>query len=143
MESRSSAILPSLKPKPPPDPSGRHQNSAIANARKAATGDDAELGSERLRQHRHEIGDDDDPQQLVAMGRAGGDVSREIAGVEMGYRGDKRRPGESQPAPGRPSGWPRAAEKRPGAIAGRGRPRSVHENHPPCTPHRSTAPPSA
>src|SRR5439155_23575416 len=30
--SRSSAILPRLKPKPPPDPSGRHQNSAIAPA---------------------------------------------------------------------------------------------------------------
>ena len=28
--SRASAILPRLKPKPPPDPSGRHQNSAIA-----------------------------------------------------------------------------------------------------------------
>src|SRR6202048_1827918 len=30
MGSRSSAILPCLKPKPPPDPSSRHQNSAIA-----------------------------------------------------------------------------------------------------------------
>src|SRR6266851_10189639 len=30
MGSRSSAILPCLKPKPPPDPSARHQNSAIA-----------------------------------------------------------------------------------------------------------------
>ena len=28
--SRSSAILPHLRPKPPPDPSSRHQNSAIA-----------------------------------------------------------------------------------------------------------------
>jgi hypothetical protein len=30
MGSRSLAILPRLKPKPPPDPSGRHQNLAIA-----------------------------------------------------------------------------------------------------------------
>src|SRR2546421_13014727 len=30
MGSRSSVILPRLKTKPPPDPSGRHQNSAIA-----------------------------------------------------------------------------------------------------------------
>src|SRR5215813_12430087 len=30
MGSRTSAILPRLKPKQPPDPSGRHQNSAIA-----------------------------------------------------------------------------------------------------------------
>ena len=30
MGSKSSAILPCLKPKPPPDPSGRHQDSAIA-----------------------------------------------------------------------------------------------------------------
>jgi tetratricopeptide (TPR) repeat protein len=35
MGSRSSAILPCLKPKPPPDPSGRHQNSAIAPDRHA------------------------------------------------------------------------------------------------------------
>src|SRR5712691_1031505 len=30
MGSRSSAILPRLNPKPPPDPSARHQDSAIA-----------------------------------------------------------------------------------------------------------------
>jgi len=35
---RSSAILPRLKPKPPPDPPGRHQNSALAHAF-AGTGD--------------------------------------------------------------------------------------------------------
>src|SRR5260370_7489905 len=131
MESRSSAILPSLKPKPPPDPSGRHQNSAIAHARKAATGDDAELGRERLKQHRHEIGDDDDPQQLVAMGRAGGDVGREIAGVEIGYRGDKSRPGESQQPRGRPPGLPRPPKNPPAPT----RPKS-----PPDSPRKTTPP---
>jgi hypothetical protein len=75
----------------------------------------SELGGERLEQHRHDIGDDD-PQQLVAMGRAGGDVGRKIAGVEIGNRGDERRPGERQQALERRAGRPRAAEERPGAV---------------------------
>src|ERR1700726_511238 len=42
MGSRSSAILPCLKPKPPPDPSGRHQISAIAPTK--GTGEGTGLG---------------------------------------------------------------------------------------------------
>ena len=84
----------------------------------------SELGGERLEQHRHDIGDDD-PQQLVAMGRAGGDVGRKIAGVEIGDRGDERRPGERQQARERRAGRPRAAEERPGAVEDEVRTRGI------------------
>ena len=52
---------------------------------------DAELGGERLDEHRHEAGGDDDPDQEVAELRAGGDVRREVAGVDVGDGGDEAR----------------------------------------------------
>jgi len=50
-------------------------------------GDDAELGGERLEQHRHEIGQHDDPEQAIAVARAGLDIGREIARIDIGDRG--------------------------------------------------------
>ena len=56
--------------------------------------DDAELGRQRLKQHRHDIGEQHHPQQRIAIGRAGLNVGREIAGVHIGDRGDDGGTGE-------------------------------------------------
>ena len=70
-----------------------------------APGDDAELGRQRLEQHRDSIGHQHDPQQRIAVFRPRLDVGGEIAGVHVGDRGDHRRPGEQQRAePSRPAG---------------------------------------
>ena len=69
-----------------------------------AAGDDAELGGQGLRHHRHQIGGDDDPQQRVAVARAGLDVGREIAGVHVGDRGDDGWAGEDEHAHGAGTG---------------------------------------
>ena len=63
-----------------------------------APGHDAELGRQRLEQHGDDIGQQHDPQQRIAVFRAGLDVGGEIAGVHIGDRGDHRRPGEQQRA---------------------------------------------
>ena len=70
-----------------------------AELRQVAAGDDAELGRERLEQHRDQIGQQDDPEQEVAVLGAGLDVGGEVAGVHVGDRGDHRRAGESQKGP--------------------------------------------
>src|SRR5260370_29742696 len=57
-------------------------------------GDDAELCRERLEQHRRETGEDDDPEQVVAVARAALDIGGEIAGIHIGDRGDEGRPEE-------------------------------------------------
>ena len=61
-------------------------------------GRDADLGADRLDQHRHEVGDDDRPQQLVAELRAGGHVDGEVARIDVGDGGDERRSQERQVA---------------------------------------------
>jgi hypothetical protein len=68
-----------------------------------AAGDDAELCRQRLEQHRDDIGDDDDPEQIVIVFGAGLDVGREVAGIHVRDRGDDRGTGKgqhrAQPAP--------------------------------------------
>ena len=56
-----------------------------------AVGDDAQLGREVLDQHRHHVRQQDDPQQQVAELRAAFDVGGEVARIDIGDRGDKRR----------------------------------------------------
>ena len=83
------------------DPQGvddRLRKMLAAHLGEIAPGDDAELGRQRLEQHRDRIGHQHDPQQRVAVFRAGLDVGGEIAGVHIGDRGDHRRPGEQQRA---------------------------------------------
>ena len=63
-----------------------------------APGDDAELGRQRLEQHGDDVGHQHDPQQRIAVFRAGLDVGREIAGVHIGDRGDHGGAGEQQRA---------------------------------------------
>ncbi len=73
-----------------------------ADLREVAPGRDPELGRERLDQHRREVRGDDHPHQPVAEARAGGDVGREVAGVDVGDAGDERRPQERQDPEARP-----------------------------------------
>ena len=55
-----------------------------------ASGDDAELGRQRLEQHRRHAGRQHHPQEGVAVFRPGPDVGGEIAGVHIGDRSDHR-----------------------------------------------------
>ena len=56
--------------------------------------DDAELRRQRLEQHRHQIGEYDHPEQIVAVARTALDIRGEIARVHIGDRGDDGRPHE-------------------------------------------------
>ena len=83
------------------DPHGQHQRARemrAAEFRQAVIGDDADLGGQRLEQHRQNVGEHDDPQQQIAELRAALDVGREIARIDIGDRGDDRRPRERQEA---------------------------------------------
>ena len=62
-----------------------------------ASGDQAELGRQVLHEAGHGVGHDDDPHQQEAELRAGADVGRDIAGIDVGDGGDERRP-EQEPA---------------------------------------------
>ena len=59
---------------------------------------DAELRRERLDEDRHQVRDDEHPQEHVAELRAGLDVGREVARVHVGDAGDERRAEERQHA---------------------------------------------
>ena len=72
----------------------RPRKMVAAHFREVAAGDDAELGRQRLEQHRDQIGEQHDPEQSVAVSGAGLDVGGEIPGVHIGDRGDDRRAGE-------------------------------------------------
>jgi hypothetical protein len=61
-------------------------------------GDGAELGREVLHQHRREARADDDPDQRVAEGSAGGDVGRDVARVDVGDGSDEGRSDERESA---------------------------------------------
>jgi hypothetical protein len=64
----------------------------------ALVGDDAQLGGQRLEQHRHQVGEQHHPEQQVAELRAALDVGGKVPWVHVGDRGDHRRPGEGQEA---------------------------------------------
>ena len=57
--------------------------------RECEAGDDAQLGGEVLDEHRHGIGPEQDPEQAIAELRAAEDVGGEVAGVDVGDRGDE------------------------------------------------------
>ena len=52
------------------------------------------FAAQRLHEHRHQVRGEHDPEQQVAELRAGGDVGREVARIDVGDRGDERRPEE-------------------------------------------------
>ena len=67
--------------------------------REVLSGRDPKLGGERLNQHRHQVGGDDDPDQEITVLGAALDVGREVAGVDIGDAGNECRPEERQDAP--------------------------------------------
>ena len=64
-----------------------------------ASGDQPEFGRQVLHQSRHHVGHHDDPHQQVAVLRPGADVGGDVAGVDVGDRGDE---GRSEQVPARP-----------------------------------------
>jgi hypothetical protein len=56
------------------------------------------------------------PQQLVTVLRAGRDVRREIAGIEIGDRSNESRPGKGPQARQRRAWRQRAADEMPSAV---------------------------
>ena len=55
------------------------------------TGGDTELGGHQLYDHRHDIGPDHHPQQLIAIGCARLNVGGEVAWIDIADGGDKGR----------------------------------------------------
>ena len=80
----------------PHRPDDRPREALAADARPGSARGDAELGGERLDEHRHQVAGDDHPQQRVAELRAALDVGGEVAGVHVGDAGDEGRPEERQ-----------------------------------------------
>ena len=92
-----------LHPEPDVDPA---REGVAADLGQVAARREAELGRQRLDQHRGDVGRDDHPEQQVAVLGAGGEVGGEVAGVDVGDRGDERRPEQRGGAqhPGRAGG---------------------------------------
>ena len=74
----------------------RTRKMIAAHFREVLAGDDAELGGQALEQHRDDVGEQHDPEQAIAVFRAGLDVGGEIARVHIGDRGDDRGTGKGQ-----------------------------------------------
>ena len=81
---------------PPHRQHHRTRKMVAAHFREVLAGDDAELGGQALEQHRDDVGEQHDPEQAVAVFRAGLDVGGEITRVHIGDRGDDRRAGKGQ-----------------------------------------------
>jgi hypothetical protein len=88
-----------------------------AQAGEAVAGDDAQFGRQRLEQHRQDVGQHDDPEQQIAELRAALDVGGEIAGVDIGDRGDDGGARERQEAAhAAPPAGQRFARRAPRAV---------------------------
>ena len=84
---------------PPHSPDQRRRKVIAAHLREILAGHDAELGRKRLEQHRDQIGDQNHPEQGVAVFGAGLDVGGEVARIDIGDRGDDRRTGQRRIGP--------------------------------------------
>ena len=74
-----------------PEPDRDAPREAVtADLGEVAARGDPELRRERLDEHRHQVRDDDHPEQRVAVLRAARDVRGEVAGVDVGDRRDER-----------------------------------------------------
>ena len=78
-----------LDPEPEGDPAGE---PLAADLGQVHPGRDPELGAHRLDQHRHQVGDEHDPQQEIAELRAAGHVGCEVARIDVGHGGDEGGP---------------------------------------------------
>jgi hypothetical protein len=68
-----------------------------------APGDNPKLRRQRLEKHRNDIGDKNDPEQVIIVFGAGLDVRREVSGVHIGDRRHdcwaRKRQQRAEPAP--------------------------------------------
>ena len=78
-----------------PEPE-RHRPAKVvaAGLRQVAAGRDPQLRRERLHQHRHQVRGDDHPAEQVAVLGPARNVRGEVAGVDVGDRGDEGWPEE-------------------------------------------------
>ena len=83
----------------PHAPDGRPGKLLAAHFREVTPGDDAELGRQRLEQHRNQVGEQHHPEQAIAVLGARLNVGGEVAGVDIGDRGDNSRPDKGQITP--------------------------------------------
>ena len=100
----------------PERPYGGPRKLLAAHFGQIAPSDDAELGRQRLEQHRRDACREHDPQQRIAVSRPGLDVGREIAWVHIGDRGDHRGAGEQERALPTPLAGQRLANARDCAV---------------------------
>ena len=96
----------------------RRGNRSRQTSGQVHPGRDPELRAHRLDQHRHQVRDEDDPEQQVAELRSARHVGREVAGIDVGDRGDEGRPEERRVAADaraarRSASAPRRAARRP------------------------------
>ena len=80
----------------PHAPGERAREPLAHDLRVVTVGDDPELGREVLDQHRHQVREQHDPQQEVAVLRAALEVGGEVPRVDVGDRGDERGPEHRQ-----------------------------------------------
>ena len=104
-----------LRPVQQPDRPGGEPGAE--DLRQARAGHQTELGREVLHQHRHSVGGDQHPDQQIAVLRAGGEVGRDVAWVDVSDRGHERRSQQLQQggAARRPRIRGRGCGGRPGA----------------------------
>ena len=88
-------------------------NSCAAELGQVLAGRDPELRRLGLDDHPDQVRGEDDPEQQVAELGAGGDVRREVAGIDVGDRGDEGR-AEERPEPREPAPLP--VERAPGGV---------------------------
>jgi len=80
----------------------RPRIAVAADLGEVAARGDAQLRRQGLDEHREQVRGDDHPHQAVAELRAGGDVGREVARVDVRNAGDERRPEEGENPKARP-----------------------------------------
>ena len=82
-----------LDPEPERDPA---REPLATDLGQVHPGRDPELRAHRLDQHRHQVGDEHDPEEQVAELGAAGHVGGEVARVDVGHRGDEGRSEEGR-----------------------------------------------
>ena len=91
----------------------RRAEAVAADLGQVHAGGDAELGAQRLDQHRHQVRDDDHPEEQIAELGAGGEVGGEVTGVDVRDGGDE---GRAEERPERPQTAPLTAERALGRL---------------------------
>ena len=82
----------------PEEDDDRPREAVAADLGEVLSGRDPELRRERLDEHRHQVRREHDPEERVAELRAGCDVRREVAGIDVRDRRDEGRPRKGRSA---------------------------------------------